>query len=81
MDNNQIMAINTPLGTIFAKQIPDEEYPGIELAFSDNKCSGGPGVILEYNPLKKGIVLRVYGPNDPDGDPISVIRIDKADAA
>lgn len=67
--------VETPLGKIFSTVIPDKEYPGVALLYD---ISGQPGVIMEYDPEKKCIrvrVLRVFGPEDPEGDPINVIRI------
>ena len=32
----------------------------------------GPGAILEYDPIKAKTQLRVYGKDDPEGDPVAV---------
>jgi hypothetical protein len=74
-DKKQKISIKTPLGEIFATPIPDQEYPGIFLGFSQNSEGGEPGVILEYDPLKNCIQARVYGPNDPDGDPMDIFQM------
>lgn len=64
--------VETPLGKIFSTVISDKEYPGVALLYD---ISGQPGVIMEYDPEKKCIRVRVFGPEDPEGDPINVIRI------
>lgn len=63
--------VNTPVGKIAASVLQDEEYPGIALLFENE--DGQPGVIMEYNPEKKCVQVRVYGKYDPDGDPIQVL--------
>ncbi|MBS5080408.1 MAG: hypothetical protein KH031_09635, partial [Clostridiales bacterium] len=63
--------VNTPVGKIAASVLQDEEYPGIALLLEN--VDGQPGVIMEYNPGKKCVQVRVYGKDDPDGDPIQVL--------
>lgn len=65
--------VNTPVGKIAASVLQDEEYPGIALLLEN--VDGQPGVIMEYNPGKKCVQVRVYGKDDPDGDPIQVLDI------
>ena len=67
------ISVETPDGTITAKIMPDLEYPGISLEFCGK--DGCPGAILEYSPTVCGVQLRVYGKDEPDGDPIHVIRM------
>ena len=69
----QEISVETPDGMITAKIIPDLEYPGISLEFCGK--DGCPGAILEYSPTVCGVQLRVYGKDEPDGDPIHVIRM------
>lgn len=67
------ISIDTPLGNITAKVMPDKEYLGIAVLF--NGTAGEPGAILEYDPEKKAVLLRVYGMEDPDGDPVGLFRM------
>ena len=64
--------ISTPKGDIIAKIIPDKEYPGIGVFFN---APGEPGAIVEYDPLKDSIQIRIYGKEDPGGDPISIMEL------
>lgn len=42
--------------------------------------NGRPGVIMEYDPEKEDVFVRVWGKDNPDGDPIYVVGIgDKED--
>lgn len=66
------LTVKTPIGKIFAKEIPDKEFPGIALLY-DN--AGQPGAIMDYDPEKKSIQVRVYDAADPEGDPITVIKM------
>ena len=66
---NTCLAVHTDAGKIHAKIMPDKEYKGISLLFDDK---GQPGAILEYDPYEKKIRLRVYGKEDPDGDPVAI---------
>lgn len=66
------LSINTPVGDITAQVIPDKEYPGIGLFFNS---PGQPGVIMEYDPIKDHIQIRIYGKEDPEGDPVSIMRL------
>lgn len=43
-------------------------FPGIFL-FLAEKEAGEPGAVLEYDPDKEAILLRVYSAEDPEGDP------------
>lgn len=63
--------VETPHGVIRALKIPDNEYPGISLELV-TKDHGEPGAIMEFNPNTRSVNLRVYGKNDPDGDPIDI---------
>ena len=64
--------ISTPKGNIVAKIVPDKEYPGIGVFFN---APGEPGVIMEYDPLNDCIQLRIYGKEDSEGDPVSIMRL------
>lgn len=66
--------IDTPIGKITATILPDTEYVGIALLYESD---GQPGAIMEYDPENKCVQLRIYGADDPDGDPVSVIKISK----
>nr|WP_303182493.1 hypothetical protein [Lachnoclostridium phocaeense] len=67
------LSVNTPHGILKATVMPDEEYPGIltELIGPD----GSPGVSVEYNPEEDAIIVRVFGKDDPDGDPVFITHI------
>lgn len=67
------IAVDTPLGHITAEVMPDKEYLGITVLFKGT--AGEPGAILEYDPEKKAVLLRVYGMEDPDGDPVGIFRM------
>lgn len=69
---NNNLTVHTDAGKIIAKVLPDKEYPGIALLLDKNRQ---PGVIMDYDPFRKCIQIRVYGKEDPDGDPIHVIPI------
>ena len=64
--------VNTPIGNIEAIVLPDTEYPGILVEFHSDGENTGPGAILEYDPVKVKTQLRVYGKDDPEGDPVAV---------
>ena len=68
--------VKTPHGVIRASSMNDMEYPGIELSLETNG-NGEPGAIMEYSPVKGCVILRVYGMNDPDGDPIEIFSMSK----
>ncbi len=66
--DNQKLIVNTPIGNVEARIMPDEEYPGIALVFAE-KGTGEPGAIMEYDPDKRAVLLRVYSADEPDGEP------------
>lgn len=68
--NDGDVIVMTPKGRITAKIMPDEEYPGILLEYDSG--DGRPGALLEYNPTREEIQLRIYGKDEPDGDPVAV---------
>ena len=68
--------VDTPVGKIAAAILKDDEYPGIALLLEN--IDGQPGVIMEYDPGKKCVQVRVYGKEDPDGDPIHVIDMSES---
>lgn len=70
MDNNKLI-VETPIGAVEARVMPDDEYPGIALVFAE-KGSGEPGAIMEYDPYKKAIQMRVYSAEEPDDEPAAV---------
>lgn len=63
------ISINTKVGTIKAFELQDDEYPGMALVL-ESQNGGEPGAVMEYNPEKCSIDLKVYGMADPEGDPI-----------
>lgn len=67
---NIMLSVPTEAGKIHAKILPDKEYPGIALLLD---TPGEPGAIMEYDPYKKIVQMRVYGKEDPDGDPIYLL--------
>lgn len=67
-----IGVIKTPIGRIAAFVSPDSEYPGFLVEFHPDGENTGPGAILEYDPIKAKTQLRVYGKDDPEGDPVAV---------
>ena len=67
------LSVVTPAGKITAKQGPDSDYPGIIMELESK--NGRPGVTMEYDPEEKDVIIRVWGKEDPDGDPICVARI------
>lgn len=71
--DSERIVVQTPAGNITAKQVPDTEYPGIIIELEGQ--DGRPGVIMEYDPEKKDVIIRVWGKEDPDGDPIYVVGI------
>lgn len=71
--NTDDIIVGTPKGEIVAKVIPDQDYPGISVEYMNK--NGCPGAIMEYSPTIDGIQLRVYGKNDPNGDPIEIYQI------
>lgn len=68
------ITVNTPIGKIEARQIPDNEFPGILLCYAEEGC-GEPGAIMEYDTIINRIIMRVYSKEDPDGDPESVYEM------
>ena len=71
---NRQIRVKTPHGVIRASSMNDMEYPGIELSLETNG-NGEPGAIMEYSPVKDCVILRVYGINDPDGDPSEIFSM------
>ncbi len=65
------LRVKTPKGTISAKIMKDDEYPGIA-TLTDSP--GEPGVIVEYDPNRHCIVGRIYSAADPDGDPAAIVN-------
>lgn len=71
------LTVNTPKGPIVAKVIPDDEYPGIALVYSE-KGTGEPGVIMEYTPTGENagnVQLRIYSKENPDDEPVDILRM------
>lgn len=56
-------------GRVRAVRNLDEEYPGVVLSFFDRNGKEASACILEYSPVEGTMILRVYDPSDPDGDP------------
>lgn len=57
--SNEFIQVETPHGTIMAKDKNDPEYPGIELFFMPtgeipHTYAEGPGVMMEFNPTYRG---------------------------
>lgn len=68
------ISIDTVKGPICAAVIPDAEYPGISLCFA-KEGSGEPGAIMEYDPVKDAIILRIYSKENPEGDPVEILAM------
>lgn len=69
--------VKTPAGAIEARELPDDEYPGIALLFAE-KGSGEPGAVMEYTPSGKNaghVQLRIYSKENPDDEPWDVLRM------
>ncbi|MCC2253579.1 hypothetical protein LKD70_03860 [Ruminococcus sp. CLA-AA-H200] len=73
-ENRKKIIVKTPHGNIRASQILDNEYPGIELSLV-TQGFGEPGAIMEYSPTTECVNLRVYGMENPDGDPIEIFAM------
>lgn len=81
LDVPKELRVDTPAGPITAKASGDPEYPGIWVTYDGG--DGEPGALLEYTPsevdgnmnVHKCVMLRVYGPEDPDGDPVQAYRM------
>lgn len=71
--DSEKIVVPTTAGKITAKQTPDPEYPGIIMELESK--NGRPGVIMEYDPEKEEVFVRVWGKDDPDGDLIYVVEI------
>lgn len=70
--------VNTPAGPIIAKEMPDEDYPGIVVM--NEKEPGQPAEILEYSDSAYGdtkscMQLRVYDVKDPDDEPVAIYQM------
>lgn len=67
--------VDTPAGQIVARKSPDRDYPGIWIL--NKSVPGTPGALMAYSEDGswgvKGMNLIVYGPEDPDGDPVAII--------
>lgn len=63
------VAIPELKGRVRAVRSPDGDYPGIVLSFFDSNGREASACILEYSPVENAMMLRVYDPSDPDGDP------------
>lgn len=69
--------IQTPVGPVEARVIPDGEYPGIALLYA-GEGSGEPGAVMEYTPSGKNaghIQLRIYSKEAPDDEPWRILRM------
>lgn len=76
-ENKPIIQVYTPDGVLEAKQMPDDNYPGICISLISESNKELSAVIMEYNPVENGVMLRVYGPEDPDGEPRTIIRMNE----
>lgn len=68
------IVVETPKGTITATRSPDNEYPGIMVEIG-NSGEINPGAMLEYTSDSNKVMLRVYGKEEPEGDPIEHIDL------
>lgn len=69
-NHNYMGSIQTPLGEIRVAESPDKEYPGVVVMLISNEtgkelCAN----VTEFDPIENRVVLRVYSPDDPDGEP------------
>lgn len=74
----QKLRIETPRGRIEADIIPDDEYPGIAVTVIDANGDEISSAILEWHAVDEQHKLRVFTPNDPDGDPAHIIPMSRA---
>lgn len=75
-DRGVMTSVMTPEGTISATVMSDPKYPGICLEYEGE--DGCPGAVLEYSPTAGCVQLRVYGKDDPDGDPLDIYQIEES---
>ena len=80
MENNTI-TIQTPAGRLEAKASPNPDYPGISVTLFDKDGYEKSSIIFEFTPTEQGYpdgtaMLRVWGPDDPDGcDPSILVEM------
>lgn len=66
------LTVKTPNGSITAEPSGDLEYPGIWIIAKDENGQEYAACLFEYHQERERTELRVYGPDDPDGDPIAI---------
>lgn len=66
----------TKIGKIYAKTVPGS-FPGILIECETSNTAGSPGALLEYDETKKKMMLRVYGIQNPYGNPIESYEMSK----
>lgn len=68
------LTVDTKIGKIYAKTVPGS-FPGILIECETSNTAGTPGALLEYDETKKKMMLRVYGIQNPYGNPIEKDKI------
>ena len=68
--DNTVINVSIPNGKLQAKQMPDNNYPGICVSFIGEDGKEAASAIMEYSPDEKSIKLRAYGQEHPDGEPV-----------
>lgn len=70
------LTVDTKIGKIYAKTVPGS-FPGILIECETSNTAGTPGALLEYDETKKKMMLRVYGIQNPYGNPIESYEMSK----
>lgn len=70
------ITVDTKIGKIYAKTVPGS-FPGILIECETSNTAGTPGALLEYDETKKKMMLRVYGIQNPYGNPIESYEMSK----
>lgn len=70
------LTVDTKIGKIYAKTVPGS-FPGILIECETSNTAGSPGALLEYDETKKKMMLRVYGIQNPYGNPIESYEMSK----
>lgn len=70
--NNQIL-VNTPLGTLKAVEMPDNDNPGICIQHIDNNDVEQASCVFEFNAMQNRLHLLVWDHEHADDDPLTTI--------
>lgn len=75
MSDENAVIVQTPGGTLKAVPSADDEYPGIVVTLLDSDGKECGACVFEFDATQSHMSLKVWGHEDPDGDPIHDITM------